>query len=91
MSGVLESSVSFIRLGTDHLGPTGATLMAAARQSFVDATGTAFLTAAGVLLLAAGYVFARATKRGELQPSEEATSPSACAKLESTSQRSAVR
>jgi EmrB/QacA subfamily drug resistance transporter len=91
LAGRAESSVSFIRLGTDHLGPTGATLIAAARQSFVDATGTAFLTAAGVLLLAAGYVVARAPKRGELQPSEEATSPSACAKSESTGQRSAVR
>jgi EmrB/QacA subfamily drug resistance transporter len=69
-----RSSISFIRLGADQLdrfGPAGAHLVAVAKQSFVDATGAAFLTAAGVLLVAAVYVALRAPKRGELQSGRE--------------------
>jgi EmrB/QacA subfamily drug resistance transporter len=51
-----ESSIAFITRGADQLaamGPAGDRLVAAAQQSFVDATGTAFLLAAGVLFLGA--------------------------------------
>jgi len=67
----VEPSVSFVSLGADRLeqfGPAGADLVVVARQSFVDATGVAFVTAAGVLPLAAVFVALRAPRDGELEP-----------------------
>ncbi|HEY8717478.1 MFS transporter [Pengzhenrongella sp.] len=76
----VESSVSFVSLGTGQLekfGPAGATLVAVAKQSFVHATGTAFLTAACVLVVAAAYVEVRAPKRDEVGSDEAPISAAA--------------
>jgi EmrB/QacA subfamily drug resistance transporter len=67
-----QSSIAFTRLGADQLaqlGPAGRRLVAAAEQSFVDATGAAFLTAAGVLIVTAIYVALRAPRRDPLKRS----------------------
>ena len=68
-----ESSIAFITRGADQLaamGPAGDRLVQAAQQSFVDATGTAFLIASGVLLLGAVAVWFRAP-RDAAHPVEE--------------------
>jgi len=68
-----ESSIAFITRGADQLaamGPAGDRLVQAAQQSFVDATGTAFLIASGVLLLGAVAVWFRAP-RDAAHPAEE--------------------
>jgi hypothetical protein len=68
-----ESSIAFITRGADQLaamGPAGDRLVQAAQQSFVDATGTAFLIASGVLLLGAVAVWFRAPRDGA-DPGEE--------------------
>jgi predicted MFS family arabinose efflux permease len=60
-----QSSIAFIERGADRLaamGPAGDRLASAAQQSFVDATGTAFLVAAGVLMLGAVAVWFRAPR-----------------------------
>lgn len=63
-----QSSIAFIRFGAEQLhqlGAVGTRLVAAAERSFVDATGAAFLVAAGVLLVGAVAVALRAPRRGE--------------------------
>ncbi len=60
-----ESSIAFITRGADQIaamGPAGDRLVVAAQQSFVDATGTAFLIASGVLVLGAVAVWFRAPR-----------------------------
>jgi EmrB/QacA subfamily drug resistance transporter len=66
-----QDSISFVVLGGDRLGQLGEAgqqLVAAAEQSFVDATSTAFLIAAGTLYLGAVVSFFRAPKQGEDHP-----------------------
>ncbi len=68
------SSVSFVKLGgdrLDQLGPAGERLAAAAQQSFVDASSTAFLIAA--LGLFAGAV--AAALRAPRRPDREVPAP----------------
>jgi len=70
-----QSSIAFTRLGADQIarfGPAGRRLVAAAEQSFVDATSAAFLTAAGVLVATAIYMALRAPRRGDRQPGAHA-------------------
>jgi hypothetical protein len=63
-----EESISFVQQAPlDQFGPAGARLAAEAQQAFVDATGTALLVAAGILLVTAVYVFVRAPRQGEEQ------------------------
>lgn len=60
------ASISFIERGGDRLqalGPAGERLIAGAEQAFVDATATAFLVAAGALLVTAVIVVLRAPSR----------------------------
>jgi hypothetical protein len=66
-----QSSIAFTRIGADtlaQLGPAGQRLVAAAEQSFVDATSAAFLTAAGVLVVTAIFVALRAPRREPDRP-----------------------
>jgi EmrB/QacA subfamily drug resistance transporter len=66
-----RSSIAFIERGADRLaamGPAGDRLASAAQQSFVDATGTAFLVAAGVLLVGAVAVWFRAPREMDEPP-----------------------
>jgi len=64
-----EQSVSFVRLGPERLGAGAQALIDAAKQSFVDAIGTAFLITAAVLIVAAAIVALRASGR-EDQPAD---------------------
>ena len=60
------SSIAFLQSGADQLtqmGQAGTSLIAAAEQAFVDATGLAMQVAAGVLLLGAILVLVRAPRR----------------------------
>jgi hypothetical protein len=73
-----QSSIAFIERGADQLaamGPAGDRLATAAQQSFVDATGTAFLVAAGVLLLGAVAVWFRAPRDGVVHGAVEDGEP----------------
>lgn len=66
-----QSSIAFTRIGADtlaQLGPAGQRLVAAAEQSFIDATSAAFLTAAGVLAVTAIFVALRAPRREPDRP-----------------------
>lgn len=67
-----ESSIAFVQLAVDRLGPAGQPLLEAARQSFVDATGDALTVAAGVLLLGAIYVWWRAPHRDDAPQTDQA-------------------
>jgi EmrB/QacA subfamily drug resistance transporter len=61
-----EESISFVQQAPlDQFGAAGARLAAEAQQAFVDATGTALLVAAGILLVTAVYVFVRAPRHGQ--------------------------
>ncbi len=61
----------------EKFGAAGARLADQAQQAFVDATGTAFLVAAGVLLVTAVYVFVRAPRRQEESAGPEVAGESA--------------
>ncbi len=66
VAGRATSSIAFVQYGADQiaqLGPAGTTLVAAARQAFVDATGQAMLVGAVALVLGAVVVALRAPRR----------------------------
>jgi len=62
----VPESIAFVGQGVaERLGPDGARLVAAAERAFVDATATALLVAAGVVLVAAVAVALHGPRRGE--------------------------
>ena len=75
-----ESSIAFITRGADQIaamGPAGDRLVQAAQQSFVDATGSAFLIASGVLLLGAVAVWFLAPRDVEAPEGAAGSAPDA--------------
>ena len=60
-----ESIAAVQQAPLERFGAAGARLATEAQQAFVDATGSALLVAAGVLLVTAFFVGLRAPRRGE--------------------------
>ncbi|MFD6419984.1 MFS transporter [Streptomyces sp. NPDC060194] len=65
-----QSSLAAVQQAAPQLGDRGEALLAAGKQSFVDATGSAFLVAAAVLFCCAVVVFLRAPDAHELRETQ---------------------
>lgn len=70
-SEAAQSSLAAVQQVSPQLGNQGIRLLDAAEQSFVDATGVAFLVAAVVLACCAVVVFIRAPTAHDLQEAQE--------------------
>ncbi len=68
-----RSSIAVLQRGSDQLaqlGPQGQRLVETAQQSFVDAAGAAFTTAAALLLVASVYTFLRGPREAHVETGE---------------------